>query len=308
MFTRLSPTYKAILLALAAFTAFSLSDTGTKWLTQHYSIYPIVALENIFSLLALVLIAKWQGRARKLFAKPSRMDAIIHGLRGLLNFGINLTVVYLFTQVSLASLYTAAFLIPLIATVLAIPLYHEKPYLHRWISILVAFIGILIAFQPWQNPLNLSFFTMGVLIIMPVIVALMHLIAKSYDNHEPTTMAFWPIAISLIFMGPLGIIHAEPIAWLHMPLIIFSGIMVASAIALLAMAFKIGEAAPVSAMLYIQMIWGIIFGFIIFGDVPDRWMLIGAGIIILSGVYLLWREHKTANLSSADPPAVAPLV
>lgn len=308
MFTRLSPTYKAILLALAAFTAFSLSDTATKWLMQYYPIYPVVAIENLFSLAALALIAAWQGRSRMLFVRPSRKDAIVHTIRGVLNFGINLTVVYLFTKVSLASLYTAAFLIPLIATILAIPLYHEKPYLHRWLSILVAFAGILIAFQPWQNPLDLSPLTMGALVIMPCIVALMHLIAKSYDNHEPTNMAFWPIVISLIFMGPLGIIHAEPIALIHLPLAAFAGVLVAAAIALLAIAFKTGEAAPVSAMLYIQMVWGIIFGYIVFGDKPGLWMLVGAGIIILSGIYLLWREQKISGFSSEDPPAVTPLI
>lgn len=293
MFSALSPSLKGILLALLAFTCFSFADASGKWLSGAYNIYVIVGVEYIFGCLFLLTIIAVQGGIKTIANKNELQDWRVHAMRGVLNFLINIIAVYLFTEVALATLYTAVFLIPLIATGLAILIYKEPLLRHRLLSILVGFTGVLIAFQPWKNPLELSPLTGAALLGLPLCVAFMHLISKSYKHSNANGMAFWPMLISLIIVAPITVMNIEPVQITHLPLFAFGGSAIAIGISALAMSFKIGNASTVSSMVYIQMLWGIIFGYTLFGDTPDAWMLIGAAIITGSGIYLVLKERKT---------------
>jgi len=295
MFSKLTPTYKGILFALLGYSCFSFADVGTKWLAQDYPIYQVIAVENLFSLLALLAFAAPLGGARSLWNADAREDWRIHSIRAVLNVAINLLIIYSFTQLPLASVYTVAFLIPFVAAMIAMPLYGEVIHAHRWGAIIAGFSGVLIAFRPWENTLPLSLW--AVLLLIPITVATSHVIAKSFQRSSALAMAFWPLTGSFVFTMPVAAFDFKPIDWMHFPIFAFSGASVAMAILLLAIAYKEGEASSASPMLYFQMIWGVTFGYIFFGDVPDGWMLLGAGIIIISGIYLIMRERKIAKVA-----------
>ncbi|MBI1985641.1 MAG: EamA/RhaT family transporter, partial [Rhodospirillales bacterium] len=79
-------------------------------------------------------------------------------------------------------------------------------------------------------------------------------------------------------------------------LMVFSGILIGSAHFLLIECFRLAEAALVSPFKYSNLLWAILFGFMVWGDLPDEWTLAGAGIVVVSGLYILRREalrHET---------------
>ena len=154
-FKQISTQHKAIILALTGFSAFSFSDAGAKWLTQSYSSYQTVTLIQIFSLIVLLGFSKKLGALSTLFDQEAKANAKIHILRGALNAVITATIVYVFTQLPLTTIYTAIFTKPFIAALLAVPLFGQALGGHRLAAIAIGFTGILIAFPPTLTP---SFF------------------------------------------------------------------------------------------------------------------------------------------------------
>ena len=83
-----------------------------------------------------------------------------------------------------------------------------------------------------------------------------------------------------------------PVRAADLPTFAASGLLIACAHYLMIEAFRYGEAALVAPFKYSSMVWGILFGYMIFGDLPDGWTLGGAGIVIAAGLYILRRETK----------------
>ena len=296
MFNALSPTYKGLLFALVGYSCFACADAGTKWLTQHYSIYQTIAMENVFSMLIILACAPVIGGIKSLADISAQRDWRVHILRGIFTFSINAVVVYSFAILPLTSVYTAGFMMPFAASLLALFIYKETIGLHRWISITVGFIGILIAFRPWDNPMDISLTAALALAGVPITAAILHLSAKSCKHSTPLAMGFWPIALSFIPMSLCALLlEPAPLILTHIPVAAAAGAAVGIGFLFVSLAFKIGNAANASAMLYVQMLWGLIFGALIFGDLPTASMAIGAPIIVLSGLYLIWHEHQSTN-------------
>ena len=83
-----------------------------------------------------------------------------------------------------------------------------------------------------------------------------------------------------------------------------SGALTAGAHYLMIEAFRQGEAALVAPFKYTSMVWAVLFGFLFFGDLPDRWTLFGAVLVILAGLYILHREtmHRRRPVAAGEPP------
>ncbi len=286
MFKRLSHTYKAILLVLLAYVGFSVSDASVKYLTPHYSIYQIITVDLFLAALLLLSFAPKLGGVRSLY---DRKNAKIHLFRGFMNFLGSLLVVYLFSILPLTTVYTVGFLSPFMITLIAIPLYKETVGWHRWLAMVVGFSGILIAFRPWENTVEPMTFLF--LLLMPLCFSLMHGVVRSLKDVSDLSMSFYPIAISCLLTLPfmLGDFHA--FALNHIPFLLISGVGISMGLLGVSKAYHMADASLIAPLGYTQMIWGLIFGALFFGDFPDGWMIAGAGIIIASGIYLVHREH-----------------
>ena len=288
MFNHLTNTQKGMALALIGYTAFSFSDASVKWLSvQGYSVFQIIAVDTaIGSLLMLCFASKLGGLASLKDARNSK----IHGLRVILNTGVNFSIVYCYSIMPLATVYTAIFTLPFIAALIAIPLYGERIGLHRWVSIMLGFTGVLIAFQPWQDGVNLLL--MALPLGATTLIALMFLVARSLKGSSLLAMGFYPIFGSCLLTIPFAITSFTPIELEHLHAFILSGILMTTGIICVSLAFQIADSAAVTPIVYTELIWAILFGIFLFGDYPGPWMMVGAVVIIGSGLYLLRSERR----------------
>lgn len=288
MFNHLTATHKGMLLALIGYTAFSFSDTSVKWLSEHgYSIYQIIAVNTGIGALLMLAFSPMLGGLESL---KDPVNAKIHGLRIALNTGINISMVYCFSIMPIASVYTAIFTLPFLAAIIAMPLYGEKIGIHRWVSIIIGFSGVLIAFQPWKEGANL--FLMALPLGTTVMIALMFLVARSLKGASLLAIGFYPVVGSCLLLIPFAAMDFTPIAMEHLHAFLLSGILMSTGIILVSLAFQIADSAAVTPMVYTELIWAILFGALLFGDYPDKWMLIGAAVIIVSGLYLIRSERR----------------
>lgn len=289
MFKSLSNTQKAILLALAGYTAFAVSDICAKWLAQSYSVTQVVTTDSAIAAALMLLAAPLLGGMADLRKKE---NLPLHGLRAVLNAGINILMVTSLTLMPIAAVYTMVFTKPFIAALLAIPLYGQKVTKSRWLAIAAGFCGVLISLKPGTAGLDYK-------LLLPLagafVVALMFVTSRSLKEPSNFTLGFIPLAGSAILTLPLMIMSYTPFALADLPIFMLGGLALGFAITCISLAFRLGAAATVSPFMYSQMISGIVFGYLIFGDAPDGWMLAGAAVIIASGIFLMEAERRIAN-------------
>lgn len=290
MFTSLSSVYKGILLALAGYSAFSCADAGVKFLTAHYPIFQILVIENTSACLILLAFARVLGGTGGLLRKENFK---IHGLRASLNFIVGALAVYAFRELPMTSAYPLFFTIPIFAALWALPLYKEGLPGNRMTAILTGFAGVVTATRPGTTGFDPD---MLAPLCAAALIAVMFLSGKSLKMPTPFMLAFVPLAGTALMALPLAIPEFSMPSLFHLAVFALAGAFSAAGFTSISIAFRIADAAAVSPMMYIQMLWGIVLGFFIFGDAPDGWMLAGSAIIIGSGIYLLETERRGGHL------------
>ncbi len=286
MFTRFSPAVQGIILGIIGFTCFSAADIGAKWLSQSYSIYQVIVIECSFACAFMLCISPWIGGVRSLM---ERKNLKFHAARGILNVFINIIIVYCYTQLPLADIYTLLFTVPMISAVMAIPLFKEHVTRARWVAIILGFIGVIITLRPGTEALNPALLlAFG----CAFIISLMFIFARYLKDPSILSLGFYPIFTSLVFTLPLMLGDFKPIEPMHFLIFFLQGCAIAGAMTCVSLAYRKAAAALVSPFMYFEMIWALLFGYLLFGDVPDFIMLLGAAIIIASGIYLIESERR----------------
>jgi drug/metabolite transporter (DMT)-like permease len=289
MFSRLSPVHKAILLALTGYTAFSVADICAKWLLKTYDLFQVLGLEHAVAALLLLILAPFIGGVRKAIQWK---DAPVHGLRILLQFGLAIILNYSYSRFPLADVYALIFTKPFFAALLAYFIFAEKLSLNRGLAIGIGFAGVLIATRPG----GANFDPMMILPLCSAgLIAILFMAARRLSNPGIISVSLVPIAGTAILMSPMMIASFEPMTMFDIGLLIILSASAAIGIVCVSMAFSMAPSAAVAPFMYTQMIWAVVFGYIIFGDVPDYMMLTGAAIIILSGLYLVETERRAGR-------------
>ena len=292
MFNGLSPTFKGILFAFIGYAGFSASDTAVKYLTPHYSIYQILTGTLLLTSCWFVLLAPKLGGLKSLY-DPDNLKP--HVIRIIGQFFGSILVVYLFASMPLASVYTAVFMMPFFIMLIAIPVYKEKVGRHRWLSMIIGFSGIVIAFRPWEVTFELTMWL--ALLGAPLFFGIVHVTMRSIKGSSDLAIGFYPVCVSGLAMIPTMFLMGDvvPMQLIHMIPLLISSLGITIGFFYLSKAFHIADASISAPMQYTQMIWALIYGYVIFGELPNWQMLIGAAIIIASGVYLIIQERHTAS-------------
>ncbi len=294
MLSGLSSIQKGIFLAICGFSAFSVSDTSCKWLAQEYPVSAVIAYTSLFSVLCGLAASPLLGGIGRTLRTPKLK---FHAGRGIANVFIAFLVVHAFSHLPLATAYTVLFLTPFIVTLLAIPVHGERVGLQSWLIIAAGFSGILVAFPPGTGGYNIwilaafgaSFF-----------VALLGLLARKLGPEETVlSLSFYPSLFSTLVYLPLALWAGRWPDIADLPVFMLAGVMITAGLSCIASAFRIAPYAVVSPFNYLQMIWALIFGALIFGDRPEAQMLVGAAIIIGSGIALVMTQRK--GIAQASP-------
>lgn len=283
-----------ILLSLAAFAVFSTHDAVIKFLGGDYMVIQILFFSTLFGFppMALEMSAE---RALDNF-RPHNAWAII----GRVTFTLisMSTVFYAFTVLPLTQVYAILFTTPMIITILSVPLLGEEVGLRRWLAILIGFVGVLIVVRPGVTPLTLGHAAAMVGALSNSFGAI--LLRRIGNTERSVVLILYPTACILVVMALLlpGVYKPMPLP--DLGLMAAVGLLAFTGQMLNVSAYKLTKAAIIAPMQYSQIIWATLFGMLIFDDVPDRWTLIGASVIILSGLFIVWREAG-ARASQTKP-------
>ena len=285
-----SPYRRAIVAMIAAVGLFSAMDAAMKWLTPHYPPLQIAALRGLASAPLVLLWAVVTVAPTTLV----RIRWSLHLLRGVLSIFMLASFAYALKRLPLADAYTLFFIAPLLITALSAPLLGEKVGSARWAAILVGLVGVIVAMRPSGN----GWFGLGSLAALASAVgyALSAITVRTLGRSDNTqSMVLWMTVMVGLGAGLLALPEWRPIATQHWPAIAVIGVTGALAQYAITIAFKLGEASAIAPFEYTALAWGIALDWLLWQTLPDRFVLIGAAIIVASGVYLIRHEREHAE-------------
>ena len=273
-----------------------LNDGLVKALAESYPTGQLLFLRGLFVWPWILVYAMRTGGLGTLRIHNVQGQA----LRGLCVIGSSFLFVNGLRHLSLADAIAVSFTGPLFITAMAPLILGERVGWRRWLAVLVGFAGVLFMLRPGGDALQWAIlFPLGAAICG----GLRDLITRRISGTE-TTVAVLAVTTSVVLLS--GLATAPFTAWVeiqsaHLGMFIASGILVAIAHTLMIEAFRRGEAALVAPFKYSSLLWGTLIGFLMFGDLPDRWTIVGAVIIVAAGLYVLHRERRALAASAGTP-------
>ena len=289
---------KAIVLMLIAVAAFAGMDTLLKVLSQHYPPMEVVTLRGASSVPFMLLPLLVMGRLSAL--KPVRIG--MHFLRGVLMLFVLIAFVYAVRALSLADAYAIFLAAPLIVTALSVPLLGEHVGWRRWVAICIGLVGVITMLKPSASSL----------VSLGAVAALLSATGYAFNaialriitrTDSTASVVFWMIGL----MTVLALCIAAPnwVAIRREDWILLATIGLFSSIAqhLLTEAFRNAPPSVVAPFEYTALLWGMGIDRILWGVFPTSRVYIGGGIVIASGLYLIWREHLTRGPPIASETA-----
>lgn len=282
---------QAIGLHVAAMGLFSVMDAMIKWLSADYHTFQILAFRSLFGLvpiLALVMVA--QGGLKVL--KTRRPGA--HLLRGAIVTVTASLVFFSLGRLPLANAYALFFAAPLFLTALSGPLLGEAVGPRRWVAVLVGFGGVLLMLRPGSGGLG-GLVDVGALAALAgalgyaVFGALTRLHSRTESQAALTVWSTVFVALAMLAILPAVWVTPTAGDWL---LLAATGLTGGVGSILIVRAFSLAPLAVVAPFEYTAMAWGVALGFVIWGDLPDALIWTGTGIVVASGLYILYRENR----------------
>jgi len=285
---KLSPTGLGVAVMLLGMLLFALNDAMGKWLVSTYSQGQVILIRSVAALVILVPIV-WKGGLSGLMKieRPSLQVA-----RVFVSTAELFCFYFAVAALPLADVMTYWLAAPIYVAALSPFLLGEKVGWRRWTAIAIGFVGVLIALQPSSASLtSAALFS----ILGSAAFAFMMLSGRQLRNTPDTVLAFWQI-IGAGLAGHVAV-FVTPSGWLpvqsgfDLAFLGLLGVVAMAAHVLVNRALKLADAATVAPLQYTLLLWAVVFGWLFFDDVPQTSIVVGAGLIVLSGLYIFFREN-----------------
>jgi drug/metabolite transporter (DMT)-like permease len=292
--SRASGNLRSIYAMLVAVVMFSLMDTTMKLLAAHFPAMQVAALRCLSSLPLVFAWVGWRGGYRSAL----KVRWPLHLLRALLGIVMLSLFAFGLKELSLASAYTIFFIGPILITALSVFMLNETVNARRWIAIGVGMAGVLVALRPD----GAGFLTLGGLAVVTAaacyaVSAIAARIIARTDRAEH--MMFWLMLMMAIGATALALPSWVPVDVSHVPLL--CALAVSGFFGQMAIneAFSHGEASVVAPFEYSALAFGVALDWLLWRALPDEFTLLGAAIIIGSGLYLI--RHETVHAEAEHP-------
>lgn len=285
----MSPNLRGALFALAAFGLFATHDVMVKSLGATYSPVQIIFFSVLLSFpLATLMMMR--------DSKPGTLLPVHPWWIALRTAAAVLTAVsafYAFSVLPLAQTYAILFAAPLLITVLAIPILGEQVRLRRWLAVGVGLAGVVVVLRPGTTELGLGHLAALLAALGGSVASI--IVRKVGAEERPVVLLLYPMVANFVLMGCALAFVYKPMPIEHFGLIALMSALAWTASRLTVSAYSIGEAAIVAPMQYSQILWASAYGFFFFSETIDRMTLLGAAIIIASGLYIVLRESRRSD-------------
>ena len=282
--------FKGVLLGFACYAAYAISDAFVKSLHGSLPAYEAVFFGSMLGLLALPLLKKRGDRWRELVVaqRPG-----LWWLRAVASAVGSIAAVVAFTALPMAEAFTLIFLLPIFVTILSVLVLKEHVGWRRWSAVVAGFIGVLVVLRPGFRALGIGHLAAVVCGLCGAISIVALRLAGQGEKRLPLygagivgPMLFTALLMLHDFRWP------QPWQW---GLLLGYGLLSALAAVLLMLAMQRAPANQVAPTQYSQMLWGVVFGYVLFHDRLEWPMFVGMAIILGAGLFTFIREDQVTR-------------
>ena len=285
---------------IAAVFVFAIMDALMKKLSSHYAPFQISFLRCASSLTCLMFPLLWHRSWAAL--RPS--NVALYLFRTLLGITMLVSFIFAVHRLSLAETYAITLCAPLIMTALSGPVLGDRTPPRRWLAIAVGLCGVLVVLRPTQGGFGSKiavFVALGSAACYAVSALTTRLLGRSNTN---AAMVFWWLVLGGLGSGAMAVADWRPIVdgdWIWLAGIGLSGALGQFWIT---DAFRRAPPSVVAPFEYMAVLWGFAIDWIFWSASPSQPLIIGAAIIIASGVFIIWDERRLAEMAfaPASPP------
>ncbi len=294
--TRQNQIPRGIFYMVISTVLFAGVNAIVKWEVALYPVGEVAFYRALFALVAVAVIVL----PRTGIAVFRTRRYLAHLQRGISQFGSMTCMFLAFRTLALGSAVAIGFAAPLFTTLLSIVILKEAVGVHRWSALIVGFIGVVIVTEPGPGTLQggAIFALANAVLISSVAVAIRRM-SLTESTETLTLYQMIVITVCTLFLLPFGFV---PPTWLDALGLALAGVGNGVAQYWWTRALTLAPPSAVVPFNYLSIVWAAILGFAIWGDVPTPHLLIGAAVVIASGLYILWRE----TLRRSRPLSVIP--
>lgn len=277
------------LLMVASMTTFTINDMFVKLLGADLPFFQILLLRSIGAF-ALMLFLAW--RARVLVWPQNRQDRVLIVIRSVTELAAAYFFLNALIHMPIANVIAILQALPLTVALGAAFFLGEEVGWRRFLAIAIGFIGVFLIVRPGAD--GFSIYAVYALLAV-VAVTIRDLAARKLSAEVPSlTVALIGVTFILVFsvFGAFGV-DWEPVAPKHWAWLAGSVVMIIVAYLFSVSAMRVGEIGFVSPFRYTSLIVALIIGLAVFREWPDQITLLGAAIVVATGLFTLWRERQT---------------
>jgi drug/metabolite transporter (DMT)-like permease len=282
-----------IALKLGATLAFSLMYVAIR-LAGSVPTGEVVFFRAFFALVPLFALALFTIGPRAVLQTRRLPVHFIRSITGVISMYLNFAAL---RMLPLADLTGFSFVMPIFATVLAALLLREQVGPWRGTAVIVGFAGVLVMVEPHGGAATLLGNGLSPGAGLALLAALLSAFVVIFIRQMSTTERSETIVF--YFMSFTALTGLISMIWWRVPLtpamtawLVLSGLLGGIGQICMTFSYRFAEPSLLAPFDYVAMVWAALLGFAVFGEVPERLVLIGAGIVIASGLFIVWRERQ----------------
>lgn len=281
----MTQTKLSVLLMIGAMFMFTLMDAVAKVLTQEIGVWPTLWTRYLGqAVLVFLIVLPRLGKIVK------TSFPLLQLARSVFLMCATMCFFWGISNIGLAEATAIMDISPVLITLGAVLFLGERIGIRRVIGIIGALIGAMIVIRPGSDVFSVyALFPLGAAICFSGYNIITRFVGARED---PWTSLFYTALFGAIVFSTIVPFHWQPLSTFTITMMAVLSVMATLAQWLLIKALSLGEASLLAPIGYIALIFATLWGFLLFGDLPDQWTVIGALVIVASGVYVWSRERK----------------
>ena len=280
----------AVVLIIATGTTLAGMDAFAKFLALEVPV--IMVLWGRYFFHTVITFGYYGTTTRSLQFLRARRPGL-QLIRALALFGATFFMYIAITRMPLGDAASIQFLAPVLVTALSGLLLGEHVGPRRWMAVACGFIGVLLVARPGSGVFGWNALLPLATAVLLALYMMMTRIIRNKDDPAATT--FYSTALGALILSLLVIFYWQSLTLFQWSLMVSMGTAGAVGHFMLVKAFHSAEASVLAPFTYAQVIAAILWGFLVFGDVPSVWTICGASVVIASGLYVWYRETRLAS-------------
>lgn len=302
---------KGILLKLASALMFALMSALVRWVSEAVPVGEVVFFRGAFAIVPVVAIYAWQGKLTTAVRTNRPMGHVTRGVIGIAGMFFMFAAL---ARLPLAEVTAIGFAAPLITVALAALILHERVRVYRWSAVGIGFVGVMVMLSPHLNLAQMAS-THGPEAAAGALLAISAALTSAASTIQTRRLTGSETNSAIVFyfsvISAIGGLLSWPFGWTAPSLPVLGALVAIGMLGgighlLMTESFRLAPASVVAPFDYTSILWTMILGYAMFGEIPAPVVFVGAAIVTAAGLFVIWRERQLgperARPTSAGPP------